>query len=183
MDADRPGRVIVGIDHSLSGLHALRTAVNEARVRGVALHAVRCWQPSPSGPGSTGGVGTGLDAGGTDAGAAAAAAVIARAFAETMGGQPTDLEVRSVAVPDSAGPVLVEYACRDQDVLVLGAGRRSRLRRWRGPVVRHCVTRARCPVLVVPPPPLIRGESPRAMLRQLRRDLDQLAKSERTPPD
>jgi hypothetical protein len=40
---------------------------------------------------------------------------------------------------------------------------------------RYCLGRATCPVLVVPPPPLTRGASQRTMLRQLRRELDQLA--------
>lgn len=172
MDGDRPGRVIVGVDTSLSGLQALRVAVAEARRRRAPLHAVRTWDPTPSDPGLAEVRARGVQG----ALAAAATAVVHRAFAETFGGEPVDLVVHTVVVPDAPGPVLVEYACRDQDLLVIGAGRRGLLRRLRGSaVVRHCVLRATCPVLVVPPPPLTRAGSPRALLRELRRDLDHFA--------
>lgn len=191
-ECDHQGRVIVGVDTTLSGLHALRLAVTEARARGVALHAVRTWGSEP--PDQLGrpaageppiGLARPLPAGPPPAPAAGAlgrysqaveaAAIIDRAFADTMGGEPADLPVRTVLVPDSPGPVLVEYACRDHDLLVIGAGRRRFPFRWRAsPVVRYCLRRALCPVLVVPPPPLTRAGSPRALLRELRREIDQL---------
>lgn len=171
MGGDRPGRVIVGVDTSLSGLQALRVAVAEARRRHAPLHAVRTWDPAPSDPGLAEARAKGVQGALT----AAATAVVRRAFAETFGGEPVDLVVHTVVVPDAPGPVLVEYACRDDDLLVLGAGRRTLLRRFRGsPVVRYCLTRACCPVLVVPPPPLTRAGSTRSLLRQLRREIDQL---------
>lgn len=188
---EHPGRVIVGVDTTLSGLQALRLAVTEARARGVALHAVRTWGPAPPDPGPPAGepaaglvrqptVGTptadGAAAFGRYSGAVEAAAVVDRAFADTMGGEPPDLPVRTVLVPDSPGAVLVEYACRDHDLLVIGAGRRRFPFRWGiSPVVRYCLRHAACPVLVVPPPPLARAGSPRALLRELRREIDQLA--------
>jgi hypothetical protein len=101
---------------------------------------------------------------------------IDRAFAETMGGEPPDLEVQAVVILDPPGPVLVGYACRDDDLLVVGTGRRGFWRRLRGgSVARYCLARAACPVLVVPPPPMTRAGSPRALLRELRREIDQLA--------
>jgi nucleotide-binding universal stress UspA family protein len=183
---EHPGRVIVGVDTTLSGLQALRLAVAEARARGVALHAVRTWglappdrieppaglvrQPTLGIPAEGGAAALGRYSGAVEA-----AAIIDRAFADTMGGEPPDLPVRTVLVPDSPGPVLVEYACRDHDLLVIGAGRRRFPFRWRAsPVVRYCLRHASCPVLVVPPPPLTRAGSPRALLRELRRELDQL---------
>lgn len=190
-DANR-GRVVVGVDSTLSGLHALRLAVAEARVRGLALHAVRTWGPAPSeqpAHDSAGGPGIGLvrrpaaaasegpaaGAAGHPAPAAVAAAIVDQAFADTMGGEPPDIPVRTVLVPDLPGPVLVEYACRDNDLLVIGTGRRGFPRRLRGsPVVRYCLRHASCPVLVVPPPPLTRAGSPRTLLRELRREIDQL---------
>lgn len=208
---DRPGRVVVGVDPTLSGLQALRVAVGEAHRRGAALHALRAWgagrgdptsSPYPAASPGLGGPGWAdhalagttpaevSDAGrpadqppapGEEAprhGSAAgeAAATVAQAFADTMGGEPDDLAVRVVLLPHAPGPVLVEYACRDQDVLVLGRGRQSRWRRPRGsPVVRYCVRRASCPVLVVPPPPLTRAGSPRSLMRQLRREIDEIA--------
>lgn len=191
----RPGRVVLGVDTTLSGMQALRVAVAEARRRGCQLHAVRAWGPAPSEPPAEpgppinpwglagplgGGYGTGGEPpeqpdGGREGQAAAAIATVTRAFTDTMGGKPPDVSVRAVVLPDAPGPVLVEYACRDDDLLVLGAGRRTLLRRFRGsPVVRYCLTRACCPVLVVPPPPLTRAGSTRSLLRQLRREIDQL---------
>ncbi|MPZ26257.1 MAG: universal stress protein [Micromonosporaceae bacterium] len=186
--ADRPGRVIVGVDTGLAGLQALRVAVTEARVRGAALHAVRTWSPTPPPPGRPTGL-PGRDLPPADPGPwhpqvlaagdpdeLAAVAVIVEAFADTIGGEPADLDVHLVVLPDAGGRVLVDYACRNDDLLVVGAARRSRWRRpWGGSTVRCCVTRAVCPVLVVPPPPLARGGSPRALLRELRREIDELA--------
>lgn len=182
------GRVVVGVDTTLSGLHALRLAVAEARVRGLPLHAVRTWSPAQPDQltHDTAGVpGIGLmrrpaaewrdGPAGRPTSAALAAAIVDRAFAETMGGEPADVPVRTVVLPDAPGPVLVEYACRDNDLLVIGAGRRRFPRLRGGPVVRYCLRHASCPVLVVPPPPLTRAGSPKALIRQLWRDLDQLA--------
>jgi nucleotide-binding universal stress UspA family protein len=188
----RPGRVVVGVDDSLSGLQALRLSAAEARARGRSLHAVRAVGPSPPDPArpaaggagwpvahpATGGAGWPVahPASQREALAAKGATVIDRAFTETMGGEPTDLEVRAVVVADLPGPVLVGYACRDEDLLVVGTGRRGFWRRVRGgSVARYCLAHAACPVLLVPPPPLTRAGSPRALLRELRRDLDQLA--------
>jgi nucleotide-binding universal stress UspA family protein len=178
---------VVGVDTTLSGLHALRLAVTQARARGRALHAVRTWGPtSPDRQGQpdAGAAGIGLvrrpatasdGLAGRATHTALAAAILDRAFAETMGGEPPDVPVRTVLVPDLPGPVLVRYACRDDDLLVIGTGRRGLLRRLRGsPVVRYCLRHAVCPVLVVPPPPLARAGSPRALLRELRREIDQL---------
>ena len=199
--ASRPGRVVLGVEATLSGMQALRVAVAEARRRSAPLHAVRAYGPGPPEPplepappasprGLTGPLAgsygmaaepadrarIGHAAGERGALTAASIAMITRVFTDTMGGQPPDIPVRAVVLPDSPGPVLVEYACRDDDLLVLGTGRRGLLRRLRGsPVVRYCLARASCPVLVVPPPPLTRAGSPRSLLRQLRREIDHLA--------
>ena len=178
MGVDRTGRVIVGIDTTLSGLNALRVAVGVARDRAAPLHAVRTWEPPPD-PDALSGSGPG-----ERPLASAASAAVASAFNETMGAVPGDVEVRTVLLPDSPGPVLVEYACRDSDLLVIGSGRRGR---WRWPrrsrVVRYCLARASCPVLVVPPPPLTRTGSPRSLMRELRRDIDELDQLDQRPSD
>jgi nucleotide-binding universal stress UspA family protein len=176
----RPGRVVVGVDDSLSGLQALRLSAAEARARGRSLHAVRAVAPSPPDPAHPAAGGAGWPvahpASQREALAAKGATVIDRAFTETMGGEPADLEVLAVVVAELPGPVLVGYACRDEDLLVVGTGRRGFWRRVRGgSVARYCLAHAACPVLLVPPPPLTRAGSPRALLRELRRDLDQLA--------
>jgi nucleotide-binding universal stress UspA family protein len=73
------------------------------------------------------------------------------------GGPPDDLGMWPVVVRGSAAEVLVGLANRPDDVIVLGAGRRGRLARLcHGQVARHCLARAGCPVLAVPPSPLER---------------------------
>jgi nucleotide-binding universal stress UspA family protein len=169
MDNQDTDRVVVGVDHTLSGLQALRRAVAEARARGVPLHALRAWTPGQLGlyPSL---------ADQRQAEAAVASRLVAEAFADTMGGLPREVEVQTVLVGDSAGPALVRYASGDGDLLVLGGPRRGRWRRLPGrSVASYCLAHAACPVLVVPPPPLARAGSPQALLRELRRDIEQLA--------
>jgi nucleotide-binding universal stress UspA family protein len=163
------GRVVVGVDGTLSGLRALRWAVTEARVRQVPLHAVRVWNgvprytyPDPDGQ--------------REAETQAASQLVARAFAETLGGLPADIRIETVLIPGSPGPALQAYASQGEGLLVLGAAHRSLWRRWFGDhTVQHCLAHATCPVLVVPPPSMTRAASPRSLLRELRRDLDHLA--------
>jgi nucleotide-binding universal stress UspA family protein len=138
-----PGRVVVGIHTGLSGLHALRLAVSQARALGVGLHAVRAWDTDCEPAGYLEGVPADHPAG-RPMPAAQAAAIVDQAFAETMGGEPADVPVRTVLVPDRPGAALVEYACRDNDLLVIGAGGRGghAAARWCATV---CGTpRARC---------------------------------------
>ncbi|MGW5640037.1 universal stress protein [Streptomyces sp. NPDC003832] len=82
------------------------------------------------------------------------------------------------------GPALVRIADRDTDVLVIGAGRRGRLRRALGPSVsRHCLAHATCPVLAVPPSPLqaTLDTAHRRNLLHLRLDVRHVEGQSRTP--
>jgi hypothetical protein len=55
------------------------------------------------------------------------------------------------------GLVLTSIASKPDDLLVLGAGRRGSLRwMFRSQVTRYCAVHARCPVVLVPPPELVR---------------------------
>lgn len=167
METNRSPHVVVGVDNTLAGLHALRRAVAEARARNLPLEAVRAWSPGPAS----------LYAIVPDpraAEVAAASQLVARAFADTLGGLPLDVTVETVLVPDVPGAALVRSAARDDDLLVIGAGRHRRWRRL-ARTVRYCLSHAACPVLVVPPPPLAREGSPRVLLRQLRRDIEKMA--------
>lgn len=159
---------MVGVDHTLSGLQALRRAVAEARTRRLPLHAVRAWKPAP----------TSWYVSLADQRqhqATAASQLVTRAFVETIGGFPTDLEVEVIGVPGVPGNVLVDHADRPDDLLVVGTGGRRFWRRWlRDNVAWYCLAWARCPVLVVPPPSLTLDASPRALRKQLRKDLDRL---------
>lgn len=59
------------------------------------------------------------------------------------------------AVRSTPGRALLEIADRADDLLVVGAGCRGRVRRALCPsVARYCLARAACAVLAVPPSPL-----------------------------
>lgn len=65
------------------------------------------------------------------------------------------MSMRALVVRGNPGPALVETASGEDDVLVVGAGRRGhRPRTFSGWVSRYCLTHAACPVLAVPPSPL-----------------------------
>jgi nucleotide-binding universal stress UspA family protein len=150
-------RVVVGVSGSLRSLGALRTAVAEARAACAAVLAVLAWAP----------------AGGELAYARAPCPVLLRlweqaavqrmrdAFDEAFGGLPDGVAVRRTVVRGSPGPTLVELADRRDDLLVVGYGGRSRLGcAIHGTVTRYCMAHARCPVLAVPPPELIKELRP-----------------------
>src|SRR5215470_10488863 len=60
------------------------------------------------------------------------------------------------------GPTLVALADRQDDLLIVGYGGRARLGcTVHGTVTRCCMAHARCPMLAVPPPDLIRELRPR----------------------
>lgn len=151
-------RVIAGVSGSLRSLGALRVAVGEARSAGAALQAVLAWAP----------------AGGEIAYMRAPCPVLLRlweqeaserlrdAFDEAFGGVPDGVAVQSMVVRAPPGPALVELADQHDDLLVVGYGGRSRLGYTvHGTVTRYCMAHARCPVLTVPPPELIRELRPR----------------------
>lgn len=142
-------RVVLGMSGSLGNLSALHAAVAEARRSHVPLLAVHAWTPvggdvayrrAPCPP---------LFA----AWQKHAEDLLTHAFEAAFGGLPADLDVALAPVRGAAVPVLVQAADRAGDLLVLGAGRRSRLGRVvHGHVTRACATRAHCPILVVPQP-------------------------------
>jgi nucleotide-binding universal stress UspA family protein len=141
-------RVIVGVTGSVGNLHALRRATDEARRRGLDLVAVHAWVPP----------------GGDFAERRcplpelrqvwqdAAWQRLSDAFDAAFGGFPPDVPVEPVVIRGEAGPVLVGFANQEDDLLVLGTGRRGAFRRLpRRRVSRYCVTHAACPLLIVPP--------------------------------
>ncbi len=76
-----------------------------------------------------------------------------RDYVETAwGGMPSDVETRLVVARGLAGEVLADIAGGEEDLLIVGAGRRGPLA-WlgRGRVTRYCLAHATCPVLGVPP--------------------------------
>ena len=70
---------------------------------------------------------------------------------------PDDPLVQPHVERGPTGWVLVNLACRPDDVLVVGAGRRGALGRLAfSRVSGYCVAHAQCPVMAVPPPALAR---------------------------
>ena len=126
-------QVIVGVARSTAGLAALRAAAAEAARRGVPLHAARV-RSSIFGP---------VDD----------YSQIDEALEKALGGFPVGLEVRRELLAPPISQALADRAGNPGDLLFIGARGRgvSRLlHRFRSrSVVRGCLRRAQCPVVVV----------------------------------
>jgi nucleotide-binding universal stress UspA family protein len=141
-------RVIVGVSGSPGNLAALRYARDVAERQDALLIAVHAWIP-PGGdlperrfPSSH------L----RRIWAQDAHERLAQALDQAWGTETEHHAERWVARGE-AGLVLTGLADRPGDVLVVGAGRRGRLRRAaHAQISRYCLAHAQCPVLAVPPP-------------------------------
>ncbi len=162
-------RVVVGVQSCVSGLGALRRAVAESRLRHARLCAVRAWNP-----------GMAFDPAGNltradDHGADYATELVAGAFVDAMGSMPDDIDVEISIVAGYPGQVLVGFADRADDLLIVGTCQHRWPRRVIGsPITRFCLRHAACPVLVVPPHELGR-QSRRGLRRAVRREAERLA--------
>ena len=144
MSNDRQQLIVVGVSGSLASRAALSWAAAEARLRRARLHVVRAWDPVRH--------------------AAPYAAVDATLTGEekqteARHGLAADLRAEfGLAMPDDVTSelaegtperVLVARSC-GADLLVLGVTDSGWLDgRSAGPVVRACLARARCPVVVI----------------------------------
>lgn len=141
------GRIVVGVDGSPGSLAALRWALSEASLRGVDVHVVGAWEY----PGGTN-YGTSADDSPGDVLTKAMKAVITAATAPSQGGEAPATAVTASIVQGDAAREL-QRAADDGDLLVVGSrGHREVLGRLLGSVSQHVVSRARCPVVVVPDP-------------------------------
>jgi nucleotide-binding universal stress UspA family protein len=141
------GRVVVGVHGTPGSLQALRFAVGHARAFGTVLVPVIAWE-APGGDSACRPYPTYL----TDEWADAAERRLLAAFDEGLGGPPADVTTVPRVIRGKPGRVLVEVADRDSDVLVVGRNQHRRLHRaWYGSTPAHCLTHARCAVLVVQP--------------------------------
>jgi nucleotide-binding universal stress UspA family protein len=158
-------RVVVGVSESLAGLEALRVAVAEARQRDVHLVAVRAWsyKATTREPGV---------ARWRREISSQAVQALTRAFTTAMGGPPADVPTELIVAEGMPEKVLVAQADRPDDLLVIGAPSDGFWWPTRTLVVRRCVRRTRCQVLVVPPPELARLGKTGAMARILRRETE-----------
>ncbi|MFF7471868.1 universal stress protein [Streptomyces sp. NPDC008092] len=150
-DASAPARVVVGVSGSLGSVTALCRAAAEARRREAELWPVLAWEPpggelaarrSPAPPP--------LVAEWQQTARERLLDVLDQVFGDAR----PDVSLHGLVVRATPGLALVETADRDDDILVVGAGRRGWHRPFSGRVTRYCLTHAHCPVLAIPPSPL-----------------------------
>lgn len=142
---------MVGVDGSPGSLEALRYALREARRLDATLIPVHAWQP----PGGEIAARRAPSPGYERIVREMEEQRFMRAFDEGLGGLPADVAVEPWLVRGAAGPALVEAASHQNDLLVVGAGRRGRLRHpMSAGTVRYCLAHAACAVIAVPPPSL-----------------------------
>lgn len=158
-------RVIAGASGSPGSLAALRYADLLASAHEAILVPVLAWEP----PGGDGAVQVVAAGGLLQACQELACGQLRDALAAVWGEVPSDPRVRPRVERGPAGWVLVSVASCPGDVLVIGAGRRGTLRRAAGcRVGRYCAARARCPVILVPPPDLAWESARRRLTWRLR---------------
>jgi hypothetical protein len=155
-------RVVVGVSLSLSGLQALRYGIAEARRRDLALFAVCAYFLNPALEGPEARLCR-------DEMAATALRTVHEAFDAAAGGLPEDVEVTIVTVADRADLALTRVSAGRGNLLVLGGRAPLRRMNW---IVRYCLRRATCPVVVVPPPELAGLAERRGVVRALFRDVE-----------
>ncbi|ANP52479.1 nucleotide-binding universal stress UspA family protein [Streptomyces griseochromogenes] len=145
-------RVVVGVSGSLGSITALCRAAGEARRRGAELWPVLAWMP-PGGELSGRRFPPPNDL--ADEWERLARERLLTALDDAFGAAGPGVAMRALVARGATGPALVDIAGREDDVLVVGAGRRSVLHRAVTRSVSHyCLTHAGCPVLAVPPSPL-----------------------------
>jgi len=164
-------RIVVGVGDLARGVRPLTWAVAEARRRGAEVHAVRAWRDRSQ-------LGA-MDLGLRQEIADLAVQTLAEAFALGLGGMPRDITVRMIVREGAPADVLLDYADRDTDLLVLGASRHAGRWHWGSDTLRRCVGQARCPVMVIPPSSLARSAPVRKLVRDLHREIEEFEASTR----
>lgn len=145
-------RIVVGVHGSLGSLQALRYAADEARERRVPLVPVIAWVPPGGDLSERGHPSPYMRRVWTEA----ARQRLASAFEDGLGGLPSDVCVEPRVARGDTGPVLVDIADQPGDLLVIGTGRRSLIgRALRRSAGRYLLAHAHCPVVAVPPSPLM----------------------------
>ncbi|MFD8895517.1 universal stress protein [Streptomyces sp. Sge12] len=144
-------RVVVGVSGTPGSLSALHRAAAEARVRGAELWAVMAWQA----PGGELGSRSSCNVTALTDCRAAAVERLREVLDGAFGAAGPGVTLAGLTVRATPGAALVDTARRSEDLLVVGTGSRTPLRRLVRPsVARYCLAHAACPVLTVPPSPL-----------------------------
>jgi nucleotide-binding universal stress UspA family protein len=133
--------IVAGVDGSDESIRALRWAAHQAALSGSALEAIMTWEWPTS-------YGWAVPFPADYSPAADAERLLEATIAELRDAQPT-LDLRTSVVEGHPAPVLVE-ASRTADLLVVGSrGHGEFAGMLLGSVSEHCVTNAKCPVVVV----------------------------------
>jgi nucleotide-binding universal stress UspA family protein len=155
---DRSGQrpvILVDVSGSGASLAALHWAAAEARRRDATLRVIEAWQSQPTRAHYAAAAGS-LHVRVTEAMAVAHLAAEVRAV---VGESTADADVTVELAEGTAERILAD-ASADADLLVLGAGSQPSFARQHdrphsdrpvGPVIRACLSHARCPVVVISP--------------------------------
>ena len=144
----RVRRVFAGVDGSPGSLQALRYAAGLARLHDSPLIPVLAWTPPGGDLADRGAPSLYL----RQVWKEAAWQRLRHALDLAFGGIPADVLVEPLVVRGDAGSVLVKIASAEDDLIVVGAGRRGVLGRIAAcRVSRYCLAHATCPVVAVPP--------------------------------
>jgi nucleotide-binding universal stress UspA family protein len=128
-------RLVVGVDGSAESAGALRWACREASLRGAEVHAVHAWEASPTASYAVSAQGRSVD---FDA-----------LWRSVLPDGIQGVRVRTEVAAGLAARVLLER-CEGADMLVLGTtSNEPGASRPVGPVIRACLRRAPCPVVVI----------------------------------
>src|SRR5215212_2844442 len=143
------GKIVVGVDGSPGGVAALHWAIEEAKLRGAALHVVHAYETPFYLVGLAEPAPVAVDPGAVHD---AALAVINEVVDPIIGAGIEGVEVHKAIAEGPAATVLREVA-GDADLLVVGTrGRGGFTELLLGSVSSQVTHHAPCPVTVVPPP-------------------------------
>jgi nucleotide-binding universal stress UspA family protein len=134
-------RVVVGVDGSADSVVALRWACREARIRGAEVHAVHVWEAPLHSPASY--------AAPVPGDACDEVADDSHLWKAVLADAAPGVRVRTESAVGLVARVLLDR-CRGADMLVLGTASDVPDQRWSaGPVIRACLRRSPCPVVVI----------------------------------
>ena len=135
--------IVVGIDGSEASLAALRSAIDEAAYRGVALDAVHVWSlPAMSGAETLGAVMLPVDEL-----EASAHAILEQALAKV---DRRDVAVTPIVIQGATAHSLIEHAANAPMLVVGSRGSGGFIGLLVGSVAHQVLHHCPCPVLVVP---------------------------------
>ncbi|MFD3761549.1 universal stress protein [Streptomyces sp. NPDC058622] len=135
-------RVVVGVSGSPGSLYALHRAAAEARVRDAELWVVITWQE----PGGELGSRNSCNASALTACRAVAVERLREVLDAAFGAAEPGVTLAGLTVRATLGAALVDTARRPEDLLVVGTGSRTPLRRLVRPsVARYCLAHATSP--------------------------------------